>query len=84
MTSFGGLAGFMHPHTYIRLPNDDVLATFQYHGGMSPKSDGGGLVEFDQRGKLLRSSSAMDPHAKNELIRPYSVTVVPGYATGAR
>jgi hypothetical protein len=77
VTSFGDLDGFMHPHTYIRLPNDDVLATFQYHGGMSPKSDGGGLVEFDQRGKLLRSGSAMDPHAQNELIRPYSVVVVP-------
>jgi len=78
VTSFGELNGFMHPHTYVRLPNDDVLATFQYHGSMDPKADGGGLVEFDQQGKLLHSSSAMDPLAKNELIRPYSVVVVPG------
>jgi hypothetical protein len=77
VTSFGGLNGYMHPHTYVRLPNNDVLATFQYHGGMSPKSDGGGLVEFDQTGRLLRDSSAMDPEAKGELIRPYSVVIIP-------
>lgn len=75
-TSFGDLDGYMHPHTYVRLPNGHVLATFQYHGGHEPKSDGGGLVEFDERGHLFRSSSAMDPSAKNELIRPYSLIVV--------
>ena len=57
--------------------NGDVLATFQYHGGHDPKSDGGGLVEFDEKGKLVRDSSAMDPAARNELIRPYSLVVVP-------
>ena len=76
-TSFGDLDGYMHPHTYVRLPNGHVLATFQYHGGHEPKSDGGGLVEFDERGHLIRSSSAMDPAAKGELIRPYSLVVVP-------
>jgi hypothetical protein len=77
VTSFGGLNGYMHPHTYVRLPNNDVLATFQYHGGMSPESDGGGLVEVEQTGRLLRDSSAMDPEAKGELIRPYSVVIIP-------
>ena len=77
VTSFGDLGGYMHPHTYVRLPNGHVLATFQYHGGHEPKSDGGGLVEFDERGHLIRSSSAMDSVAKNELIRPYSLVVVP-------
>src|SRR5207249_11824265 len=57
VTSFGDLGGYMHPHTYVRLPNGHVLATFQYHGGHEPKSDGGGLVEFDERGHLIRSSS---------------------------
>src|SRR5438132_9504305 len=52
VTSFGDLNGYMHPHTYVRLPNGHVLATFQYHGGHEPKSDGGGLVEFDERGHL--------------------------------
>ncbi len=77
VTSFGDLDGYMHPHTYVRLSNGHVLATFQYHGGHDPKSDGGGLVEFDERGHLIRSSSAMDPAAKGELIRPYSLVVVP-------
>ncbi|HYW39668.1 MAG TPA: hypothetical protein VE957_16275, partial [Terriglobales bacterium] len=77
VTSFGDLDGYMHPHTYVRLPNGHVLATFQYHGGHEPKSDGGGLVEFDERGHLIRSSSAMDATAKGELIRPYSLVVVP-------
>src|SRR5215207_2179206 len=30
LTSFGNLAGFSHPHSYIRMPNGNVLATFQY------------------------------------------------------
>lgn len=77
VTSFGDLDGYMHPHTYVRLANGHVLATFQYHGGHEPKSDGGGLVEFDERGHFVRSSSAMDPAAKDELIRPYSLVVVP-------
>src|SRR5580692_1618666 len=77
VTSFGDLDGYMHPHTYVRMSNRHVLATFQYHGDHGPKSDGGGLVEFDERGHLIRSSSAMDPAAKGELIRPYSLVIVP-------
>jgi hypothetical protein len=77
VTSFGDLDGYMHPHTYVRLPNGHVLATFQYHGGHGPKADGGGLVEFDERGHFIRSSSAMDSAAKSELIRPYSLVLVP-------
>lgn len=77
VTSFGDLDGYMHPHTYVRLPDNNVVATFQYHGGDKPKSDGGGLVEFDERGRVIRSGSAMDPAAKNELIRPYSLVVIP-------
>jgi len=75
--SFGDLDGYMHPHTYVRLANGHVLATFQYHGGHGPKSDGGGLVEFDERGHVFRSSSALDATAKSELIRPYSLVIAP-------
>lgn len=77
VTSFGDLDGYMHPHTYVRLANSHVLATFQYHGGHEPKSDGGGLVEFDDRGHFVRSRSAMDSTATGELIRPYSLVTVP-------
>src|SRR5258708_39506578 len=76
-TSFGDLEGYMHPHTYVRLSNGHVLATFQYHGGHDPKSDGGGLVELDDHRPGTRSGSAMDPTAKGELIRPYSLVLVP-------
>jgi hypothetical protein len=75
--SFGDLDGYMHPHTYIRLANNHVLATFQYHGGHDPKSDGGGIVEFTERGSVIRSASALDPAAKAELIRPYSLAALP-------
>jgi hypothetical protein len=78
VTSYADLDGYTHPHTYVRLPNGDVLATFQYRGGHGPKAEGGGLVEFKQDGKLVRSSSAMDPAVKSELIRPYSLTVIAG------
>ncbi len=77
VTSFGDLDGYMHPHTYVRLPNGHVLATFQYHGGHDPKAEGGGLVEFDDHGEFFRASSAMDAAVKGELIRPYSLQVVP-------
>jgi hypothetical protein len=77
VTSFGDLDGYMHPHTYIRVANNHVLATFQYHGGHKPKSDGGGIVEFDERGHFIRSSSAIDPTVKGELIRPYSLVALP-------
>jgi|GEM_PF-198096 len=30
LTSFGNLAGLSHPHTYVRMANGHVLATFQY------------------------------------------------------
>jgi len=40
----------LHPHTYVRLPNDDVLATFQYHGTWILKQTAAVLVEFDPAG----------------------------------
>ena len=77
VTTFGDLDGYMHPHTYVRLADGTVLATFQYHGGHEAKSDGGGLVEFDDHGKLIRSGSALGPDTKGELIRPYSLVALP-------
>ena len=77
VSSFGEFDGYMHPHTYVRLPNGHVLATFQYRGGHGPKAQGGGLVEVTPRGELVRSASAVDPAAAAELIRPYSLVVLP-------
>ena len=77
VASFGDLAGYMHPHTFVRLPNGHVLATFQYHGGHDPKAEGGGLVEVDDSGHMLRAASAADPAVSGELIRPYSLELLP-------
>jgi len=75
--SFAEFDGFMHPHTYVRLPNGNVMATFQYRGAHGPQAQGGGLVEVTPRGGLVRSASAVDASAKKELIRPYSLLVLP-------
>lgn len=77
VSSFGGIDGYMHPHTFYRLPNGNVLATFQYRGGHDPSSEGGGLVEITGRGTEVRAGSAADPSVPEELIRPYSVALLP-------
>ena len=78
--SFGNLGGFSMPHSYARLPNGNVLATFQYEGhndhmAMSGKS--GGLVEIDDSGKAVRSASNADPAYPDEGLLPYSLAVLP-------
>jgi len=41
LTSFGEKAGFTHPHSYVRLPNGEVLATFQYGAGQPGAAEHG-------------------------------------------
>ncbi|HET7691586.1 MAG TPA: hypothetical protein VFM44_00710 [Gemmatimonadota bacterium] len=73
--SFEERAGFTFPHSYERLENGNVLATFQ---GQGPDNvDPGGLVEIDDSGTAVRSGSAADPAAPRALIRPYSLAIVP-------
>lgn len=73
--ALGEAAGFTHPHSYERLPNGNVLATFQ---GRGPDNvDPGGLVEIDDGGAVIRSASAADPSAGRALLRPYSLAIVP-------
>ncbi len=71
---FGDVEGYSHPHSYLRLPNGHVLATFQMRhesGGMRP----GGLVELTTGGDVVRSSSAEGPGVDSAL-RVYSAAVV--------
>lgn len=78
--SFTDMAGYMHPHSYLRLPNGHVLATFQHtHHGQSAESLGksGGLVEIDDTGKVIRSVSSADPAFPDALLMPYSLVVLP-------
>lgn len=61
---------FSHPHSYARLPNGNILTTFQR--GHHRRT--GGLVEFDTAGRIVRAASAVagaDPG-----IRPYSLAVL--------
>jgi len=67
--------GYTFPHSFSRLPNGHVLATFQSYGeGYAP---GGGLVELNETGAAVRSASAIDPHVDKDLIWPYSLAVLP-------
>ncbi len=72
---FGGIEGYSHPHSFLRMPNGNVLATFQMRhedGAMRP----GGLVELTPDGRPVRSSSALGPGVDNGL-RVYSGAVIP-------
>ena len=78
--SFEGLGGFSMPHSFVRLPNGRVLATFQFadrDGKMAMNSKSGGLVEIDDSGKAVRSASNVDPAHGDEGLLPYSLAVLP-------
>lgn len=78
--SFSDMAGYMHPHSYVRMPNGHVLATFQHQHGGDPAAGGsktGGLVEIDDGGKVVRSASNADPAFPSALLMPYGLVVLP-------
>jgi hypothetical protein len=80
VTSFWDMAGYMHPHSYVRLPNGHVLVTFQHqHDGSAAAGGGktGGLVEIDDSGKVVRSASNADPAFPSALLMPYGLVVLP-------
>jgi hypothetical protein len=79
-TSFTDMGGYMHPHSYLRLPNGNVLATFQHahHAPAGAKAGlSGGLVEIDDRGQVVRSASSADDGFADALLTPYSLVVLP-------
>jgi len=70
----------MHPHSYLRLPNGHVLASFQHsHHDMVEGQMGGsgGLVEIDDQGNVIRSASSADSAFPGALLTPYSLAVLP-------
>jgi hypothetical protein len=70
-----GMAGeFMHPHSFARTPNGNVLATYQMRG--HDNAEPGALVELSPKGEVLRISPAADPKGE-PFIRPYSLALVP-------
>ena len=72
---FGDVDGFSHPHSFIRLPNGNVLGTFQMtHSDTGMRA--GGLVEMTPRGELVGSVSA-DYAGADTGLRVYSASIVP-------
>lgn len=72
---FQDRSGYTFAHSFVRLPNRHVLATFQSHGeGYAP---GGGLVELDETGAVVRAGSAIDSTVDKDLIWPYSLVALP-------
>ena len=73
-TQFGDLEGYSHPHSFLRLPNGNVLATFQMRheaAAMTP----GGIVELTPAGRVVRSRSANGP-GTDPALRVYSGGIV--------
>jgi hypothetical protein len=90
--SFDDLGGYSHPHSFLRLPNGHVLASFQFEGHMdhgvsatsatpmpidSGKAVHGGIVEIDDQGKMIRAASTADPKRPNDLLMAYSLLPLP-------
>lgn len=72
---FNGVGDLSFLHSFVRLPNGHVLATFQGHGAANENP--GGIAELDERGRLVRLRSAADATADQTEQRPYSLAVVP-------
>src|ERR1041385_6172579 len=89
--SFGDIGGFSHPHSFLRLRNGHVLASFQVEGHMDhethpavPTTDAavakgvhGGIVEIDDEGRLVGAASPADPSRRDDLLMAYSVLPLP-------
>lgn len=74
VAQFGALGGYSHPHSFVRLPNGNVLAAYQMQhtpAGMRP----GGLVELTPDGGFVRAS-APQPDSIPGSSRVYSAVVV--------
>ncbi|HEV2146266.1 MAG TPA: hypothetical protein VGR37_02525, partial [Longimicrobiaceae bacterium] len=64
---------FGFPHSFVQLPNGNVLATFQRQGAGPP----GGLVELRRDGTAVRWARAATSGADSLEILPYSLEVLP-------
>lgn len=80
---FSSMAGYAMAHSFLRLPNGNVLASFQFvdqggHGDhMTMNGKTGGIVEIDDRGRVVRSASNADPSLPDDALLPYSMAILP-------
>lgn len=70
--SFQAAGPLRSPHSFERLPNGNVLATFQNEG--MGNTNPGGLAELGPMGDALRWGMAADG---DRYLRPYSLAVLP-------
>jgi hypothetical protein len=85
---FHDLSGFSHPHSFLRLPNGHVLASFQFegafhHGDATVEDPSarpgvhGGLVEIDEEGRAVRAASTADSRFASSPLMAYSLLPLP-------
>lgn len=72
---FDGVGELTFLHSFARLPNGHVLATFQSHS--AENAGPGGLAELDAAGNVVRWRSSADSTADSASLRAYSLAVVP-------
>lgn len=70
--SFDAAGPFTSPHSFERLPNGNVLATFQNEGPGNTAP--GGLAELGPTGDVVRWGRASDG---DRYLRPYSLALLP-------
>jgi hypothetical protein len=63
--------GYRMPHSFYRLSDGRVLATFQFGADTAPGRPGG-LALFTPDGELVRAASSADPSFAGAAIRTYS------------
>lgn len=76
LRNIDSVPGFVTPHSLVPLANGHVLATVQFSADTSAGRPGA-LAEFDDDGRVLRTSSAADPAFPGAHIRPYGIEVIP-------
>jgi hypothetical protein len=75
VSRFAERGGWTYPHSFARLPNGHVLATFQSRG--ESYGPPGGLVELAANGSFLRGTSAAARGVDDMLLWPYGVLALP-------
>ena len=66
-----------YPHSLERLPTGNVIATMHARDGSFEPP--GGIAEFNDDGTLARWASAETATVPNDIVRPYSLTIVPAH-----
>jgi len=77
VADFTSLAGYSYAHSFARLPNGNVVATFQSLQSGGKYAPPGGLVEIDSSGKAVRSAPSATADIPTQINWPYSLAVVP-------